>query len=95
MMKTAILALAFVATPAFSAPYYQAQPDVRPAADSIVLRDTLWKCGDKGCVGTRSNSRPATVCAVLVRAVGRLRFFAEEGRVMSAEELEKCNGRAK
>ena len=94
MFKTAILALAFVATPALSAPYYHAQPAGTAASTNVVLRDTVWKCGSFGCVGTRSNSRPAIVCAVLVRAVGRLRSFAEEGRAMSAEELEKCNARA-
>jgi hypothetical protein len=95
MFKTFMLALAFVATPAVSAPYYQAQPEANPATASIVLRDVVWKCGDSGCAGNRSNSRPAIACAVLARAVGRLRSFAEEGRSMSAEELEKCNARAR
>ena len=95
MFKAAILALAFVATPALSAPHYHAQPVVSPTATKIVLRDTMWKCSDAGCIGTRSSSRPAIVCAVLVRAVGTLRSFSEEGRAMSADELEKCNARAK
>jgi hypothetical protein len=95
MFKAAILALAFVATPAFSAPHYHAQPVVSPAATKIVLRDTMWRCSDTGCVGTRSNSRPAIVCALLVRSVGIVRSFAEEGRAMGADELEKCNARAK
>ena len=95
MFKTAVLALAFVATPAISAPHYLAQPAASPAAKRIVLRDTVWKCGDAGCGGTRSNSRPAIVCALLVRAVGPVRSFAEEGRAMGAEDLEKCNARAK
>ena len=95
MLKAAILALAIVATPAFSTSHYQAQPTVSPAATNFVLRDTMWKCGDAGCVGTRSNSRPAIVCALLVRSVGTLRNFAEEGRAMSGPELEKCNVRAK
>ena len=95
MFKTATLALALIATPALSAPHYRAQPAVSPAATSIALRDTVWKCSNSGCVGTRSNSRPAIVCAVLVRAVGRVSSFAEEGRAMPPEELEKCNARAK
>jgi hypothetical protein len=95
MFKAAILALAFVATPALSVSHYHAQPVVSPSATKIVLRDTLWKCSDAGCIGTRSSSRPAIVCAVLVREVGRLSSFAEQGRALSAEELEKCNARAK
>ena len=95
MFKAAFLALAFVATPAFSASHYHAQPVVSPGATKIVLRDTLWKCGEAGCAGTKSSSRPAIVCALLVRTVGRLSSFAEEGRAMSADQLEKCNDRAK
>ena len=94
MFKTAILALAIAATPAFAALPYQAQPAATPSQERFVLRDTVWKCGAAGCVGTKSGSRPAVVCAVLAREVGSLRSFAAEGRTMSAEELEKCNARA-
>ena len=95
MIRAAILAFAFVATPALAAPAFQAQPEVAPAATKFALRDTLWKCDDAGCAAAESNSRPAVVCAVLAKEVGTLRSFAFKGAALSAEELGKCNARAK
>jgi hypothetical protein len=95
MMRALILSLAFLSGPALAgAPHYQAEPAVKPAAAKLVLRDTVWTCGDSGCVAGRSNSRPQIVCAVLARKVGTLRSFSSEGAAMGAEELEKCNSRA-
>ena len=94
MIRTLILGFALAAAPALAAPAYQAEPAAKPAAAKLVLRDTVWKCGDAGCAGSQSNSRPAVVCAVLAREVGALRSFSAEGRTLSAEELEKCNARA-
>jgi hypothetical protein len=95
MVRAAILAFALVATPAFAAPLFQAQPDAAPAASKFALRDTLWKCDEAGCTATASNSRPGVVCAVLAKEVGTLRSFAFKGTNLSAEELGKCNARAK
>jgi hypothetical protein len=94
MIRTAALALALVASPAFASSHYHAQPVAKPAAAKLVLRDTVWKCGEAGCVGTKSNSRPATVCAVLAKEVGSLRSFTAFGEPLGAEQLEKCNARA-
>ena len=95
MFRTAILALALTATPAVAGRHYHAQPAAKPEAAKLVLRDTIWSCGDSGCAAaTRSNSRPAIVCAVLVKEVGALRSFSAGGRALSAEQLEKCNARA-
>ena len=85
-----------VAGPAFAnAPHYRAQPVAAPGAERVVARDLAWRCGAGGCVAASSNSRPAIVCAALVREVGRLSSFAAGGRVLSAEELQKCNARAR
>ena len=95
MFRTLILGFALVATPALAAPYFTAEPAAKPAEAKLVLRDTMWKCGDSSCTAGRSSSRPAVVCAVLVKEVGSLRSFTVEGVPLSAEELEKCNARAK
>lgn len=95
MFRAAVLSLALLATPAFAAPTFQAQPEVAPAATKFVLRDTLWTCGDGSCVAASSTSRPAVVCAVLAREVGALRSFTVRGEALSAEALGKCNARAK
>jgi hypothetical protein len=95
MLKPALLSLALVASPAFASSHYHAAPVVKPAAAKIALRDTVWKCGDGGCAAAASSSRPNVVCAVLVKKVGSLSSFSVSGQALSAEELEKCNSRAK
>ncbi len=66
-----------------------------PSEGRLVLRDTFWRCGEAGCGAAESSSRPAIVCAVLAREVGALRSFTVQGRALAAEELDKCNARAR
>jgi hypothetical protein len=89
--------LAFVAfaAPAFAAPHYTAEPLAPPAAERLIVRDLVWRCGAAGCATGKSNSLPATDCAALVRKVGPLRSFAAAGRAIDAAALEKCNARAR
>jgi hypothetical protein len=95
MYKPLVLGLALAATPALANSHYHAQPAATPAAAKLVLRDTIWSCGDAGCAApTRSNSRPAIVCELLVKQVGALRSFSVGGEALSAGQLEKCNARA-
>jgi hypothetical protein len=94
MFRAAVIALAFAATPALAAPHFHADPAARPAGSRVVARDTIWKCGDAGCAANRGNSRPATVCASLVKEVGALRSFSVAGAAIPAQDLEKCNARA-
>ena len=96
MFRAALIASALLSTPALAAPpQFQAQPDFAPAETKFALRDTLWKCGDAGCAAAAGSSRPAVVCAVLAREVGTLRSFSFKGEELSADELAKCNARAK
>ncbi len=97
MIRSALLAIAMIATPVLAAaPQFQAEPVARPAETRIALRDTLWRCGDAGCTGAgESVSRPAIVCAVLAKEVGALKSFAVKGEALDADELERCNARAK
>ncbi len=93
-MFLALVPLLAAAAPALAS-HYQAEPAARPAQTKLVVRDTLWQCGDGGCASaSKSNSRPAIVCAVLAKEVGALRSFTAGGRALSAEQLEKCNARA-
>ena len=93
-MFRALLGLSLIATPALASAHYQAQPSVAPAQAKLVLRDTVWTCGGDGCVAARTNSRPATVCALLARQVGALRSFSAGGKALPADQLAKCNARA-
>jgi hypothetical protein len=95
MFRPAVIALAFLSTPAFAAGYFDAQPLAQPAQLRFVARDNAWRCTEAGCSSPRSATRPAFVCAGLVREVGRLRSFSVEGRAFSAEQLEACNSRAR
>ena len=92
MLHPVILALALFPAPALAS-HYHAQPAAKPEAAKLILRDTIWSCGDSGCAAGRSNSRPAIVCEVLVKEVGRLRSFSVDGRALTPQQLEKCNAR--
>ncbi len=84
------------AGPAVAAsPHFRAEPATPPAAERLVVRDIVWKCGANGCVAGKSNSRPAIECAALVREVGPLRSFSVAGQTLDAPSLEKCNARAR
>ena len=95
MIRAAILASALFAAPAIAAPQFAAQPNTAPAAAKFVVKDTLWSCGEAGCAASASNSRPAVVCASLAKEVGPLASFSVKGEALSADELSKCNARAK
>jgi hypothetical protein len=77
-----------------SAPHYVAEPVTTPAESRIILRDTIWNCGQSACAGTKSNSRPAIVCAVLAKKIGPIRSFQAGGQALAPAALEVCNARA-
>ena len=96
MLRAAVLSFAFLATPALAAGPFQAEPQAPPAQQRFVARDSIWRCGEAGCVSTnRTSTRPAIVCAALARQVGSLRSFSDEGRAFAAEQLENCNRSAR
>ncbi len=95
MLRAAVLAFALVAGPALAAPHYHAEPAAQPAETRFPVRDVMWTCGNGGCTGGESNSRPAIVCALLAREVGVLRSFSAAGKPLPSEQLEKCNARAR
>jgi hypothetical protein len=83
------------AVPAAAGVYYRAEPAAQPSSDRLVVRDLVWKCGVGGCVSGKSHSRAAVDCAALVRAIGAVRSFSVEGQALPADQLEKCNARAR
>ncbi len=74
---------------------YTAEVAAAPGADRLVIRDVMWRCEGSSCAGVRGNSRPAIDCAALARKVGRITSFVVAGRPIGADELEKCNARAR
>jgi hypothetical protein len=75
--------------------HYRAEPASPPATERLVVRDVVWKCGAAGCVAGKSNSRANVECAALARQVGTLRTFSAGGQALPADQLEKCNARAR
>ena len=99
MIRPALVTLAFASAllpaAASAASHYRAEPTAAPAQTRFVARENVWNCSAGACTSARSSSRPAIVCATLVREVGTLRSFSVEGRAFAAEELESCNRRAR
>ena len=87
------LLVASLATPAFAAAY-QAAPVAKPDV-KVVACDVFWRCDDSQCRAKDPDSRPATVCAQLVKKVGRLNSFTVSGTAFGAAALEKCNASAR
>jgi hypothetical protein len=94
MFRTAFAALALIAAPAFAAPHFQAEPAAKPQQTRFVAKDVVWRCGESGCTGAKSNSRSAIVCAALAKEIGPLRSFSAGGEAMTSGDLDKCNARA-
>lgn len=94
---TSGLLLAASSTPAFAnaAGYRLAPVAALTAANTVVVRDVLWKCNEQGCVAKASTSRPAIVCATAAREIGKLSAFTANGKEFTADELAKCNTKAK
>jgi putative methionine-R-sulfoxide reductase with GAF domain len=65
------------------------------AADTVVVRDVLWKCAGSSCVATKATSRPEIVCATAAREIGKLNAFSANGQEFTPEQLAKCNARAR
>ena len=95
MFRSAVLSLALLSTPALANGYYRAEPASPPTEERFVARDTVWSCGDSLCVSGESTSRPAVVCAKVVRKVGALKSFSADGRAFDETELANCNRRAR
>jgi hypothetical protein len=92
----AIGALAAPAAPAFARTnQYRAELSAPPSAQRLIVRDLVWSCGGGSCVAAQTTSRASTDCAALAGQVGALRSFAVAGQALPADELEKCNARAR
>ena len=91
-MLTALEALLLAAP---QAPYYTAEPAAAPAKSQLVAGELLWRCAGDGCFAGKSDGRPVVDCQAFVRSVGRVKSFAVAGAPLPADQLEKCNARAR
>jgi len=95
MIRSLVLAASVLAATPALANHYRAEPAAAPAQARFLARDNVWNCNGTACASARNGARPAIVCALLVREVGRLNRFSVAGRDFAAEELETCNSRAR
>ncbi|WP_408588992.1 CC_3452 family protein [Novosphingobium sp.] len=73
--------------------YYTAALATPLAAPKTVIHDELlWHCAGAECTAPRGSSRPAVVCARLVRSLGPVTHFATPQGDLAAEDLARCNG---
>lgn len=75
-------------------PTYRAELAQPAAAARLAAAGVVWNCEGNACSAPRSNSRPAIVCARLVREAGALTSFSFAGTPLSANDLERCNAAA-
>lgn len=93
-VSVAVAALSI--TPVFAqSPAYRAVPVVAAADTTVIADGMLWRCGDAGCTATNATSRPAIVCAQVVRKVGKLASFTVGAVAFDEAALAKCNAKAK
>jgi hypothetical protein len=99
VIRTAIIAaLSFgLAAPAFAqAPTYRLVPVTAVTkAGSVILGDTLWACGAAGCSTGKATARPAIVCELAAKKVGKLASFTVNETAFDEAALAKCNAKAR
>ncbi|MBW0144120.1 CC_3452 family protein [Sphingomicrobium clamense] len=89
------LALAFVATPAIAAaPALNATLEA-PSEGRVITRGGAWNCDGNGCTLRSAESRPMIQCQLLAKEAGALASFAVDGRAFDADDLAKCNKKAR
>ena len=75
--------------------HFRAEPATVPAEARVVVRDTVFRCGEDGCYAPRGSSRAEIVCTVLARELGPLRSFSAGGRSFAGDALAECNRAAR
>ena len=75
--------------------FYTATLTEAAAATRTVAGGLGWSCAGPACTAPRGTSRPAIVCARLVRELGPVSAFAADGRALEAADLERCNASAR
>ena len=93
----ALVTAALVAPIARAAPadLYVAVPVTPSTKASFITRSTTWHLRDQAYVAGIAPERPAVLCELVVRQIGALASFAVAGKAYDADQLAKCNAKAK
>ncbi|MBA3940396.1 MAG: hypothetical protein C0520_04205 [Sphingopyxis sp.] len=84
--------LASTAASAAGGAYYRAELSAPAPKGRFVSRGVVWICEGASCSAPRGTSRPAIMCAALVKEAGTVASFAADGKPLEAAELARCNG---
>jgi len=85
-------ALAIAPATASGGAFYSAELAKAAPASRFVARDVIWLCEGTACSAARGTSRPAIMCAALVKKMGPVTGFVVNGKALAADELARCNG---
>ncbi|WP_293874936.1 MULTISPECIES: hypothetical protein [unclassified Sphingomonas] len=93
----AFLVATLAGTPAAAAPadVYAAVPAAPSTKSSFITRSTAWRLQNGTFVAGQAPERPAVLCELVVRQVGALTSFSVGGKAYDADQLAKCNAKAK
>ena len=86
-------ALAVSPASAAGGTYYSAELAQPASAGRFVARDVVWLCDGASCSAARGTSRPAIMCAALVKKSGPVTGFIANGKALDTDELARCNGK--
>ncbi|MCU6455947.1 hypothetical protein LPN01_17860 [Sphingomonas sp. A2-49] len=83
------------ATAAPGADVYAAVPAAPTAKTNFITRSTAWRLQNGTFVAGQAPERPAVLCELVVRQVGALTSFTVAGKAYDADQLARCNAKAK
>jgi hypothetical protein len=75
--------------------YYVAVPAAQPAKLTLMTRSTPWTLRGDAYHAARAPERDAVLCQLVAKDAGALSAFSVAGRAYDADELARCNARAR
>ena len=71
--------------------YYTAEMAQPADPARFIAANVAWTCAGTTCTAPRGTSRPAIICARVVREAGAVTRFVANGQELDAEALARCN----
>ncbi len=81
------------AQPRTAGAFYTAELSQPATASRIVAGGLAWNCAGTSCTAPRGASRPAIVCARLVREAGQIVRFSADNAAFDEATMARCNAR--
>ena len=86
--------VAITPTPAFaqgSGAYYTAELAAPADEARVVASGVAWRCEGTTCSAGKGTSRALRICRGINREFGEVVSFIADGKLLSEDELAKCN----